>query len=513
MVRVRAPELPQNFPWLNCDRPLTLKHLRGRVVILDFWTYGCINCLHVIPGLTYLGQKYADHLVVIGVHTAKFDQEQNPESIQQAIWRYGILHPVVVDRDRRIWEQYAVRAWPTFVVIDPQGYVVATVSGEGQRQILDDLIQQLIEEQAGKGTLDDELLRLTLEPSQTLLTSPLAFPGKVLADEPSDSLFIADTGHHRLVITSLNGTVKAVIGTGKAGWTDGDWLKARFSAPQGMAYDRQRQVLYVADTGNHLLRQLDLQQQRVTCLAGSGTQSRSLFPQGGKAAEIALNSPWDLVPVGDALYVAMAGAHQIWLIDLAQGTAQTLIGTGAEFCVDGSPEVAAFAQPSGITGNGSELFVADSESSSIRAIMLKPAPIARTICGSGQLFEFGDLDGFGLHARLQHCLGVVYAQGYLWVADTYNHRIKRVHPTTGECRTVCGSGNAGFRDGIGRDAWFAEPSGITVADRYLFVADTNNHAIRRINLTSLEVNTLQFPALCAPSVCAPNEEAKSGGVK
>jgi thiol-disulfide isomerase/thioredoxin len=506
MVRVRAPELPQDFSWLNCDRPLSLKHLRGRVIILDFWTYGCINCLHVIPDLTYLEQTYGDRLIVIGVHTAKFDQEQDPDSVQQAIWRYGISHPVVVDRDRRIWEQYAVRAWPTLVVIDPQGYVVATVSGEGQRQILDDLIQQLIKQEGS--TLDDELLRLTLEP-QALLTSPLAFPGKVLADEGSDSLFIADTGHHRIVITSLNGTVKEVIGTGTAGWVDGNWLTAQFSAPQGLAYDRQRQVLYVADTGNHLLRQLDLQQQQVTCLAGIGTQSRSLFPQGGKAAETALNSPWDLVQAGDALFVAMAGSHQIWMIDLAKGTAQTLIGTGAEFCVDGSPEIAAFAQPSGITGNDRELFVADSESSSIRAIALKPSPTARTVCGSGQLFEFGDRDGVGLDVRLQHCLGIVSAQKYLWVADTYNHKIKQVHPPTGECRTVCGSGSAGLQDGIGINAWFAEPSGISATDRYLFVADTNNHAIRRISLPSLEVTTLQFPALCSPYVCTPTEQAKS----
>ncbi|MGA7932975.1 MAG: thioredoxin-like domain-containing protein [Kovacikia sp.] len=503
MARVRAPEFPQNLPWLNGNHPLSLKLLRGRIVLLDFWTYGCINCLHGIPDLQYLEQKYGDRLVVLGVHTAKFAQEQNPESVQQAIQRYGICHPVVVDRDRTLWDQYAVRAWPTFVVIDPQGYVVATISGEGQRPLLDDLIQQLIAEQANNGTLNQEQLRLTLEPSQALLTSPLAFPGKVLADAGDDSLFIADTGHNRIVITSLDGTLKTVIGTGEAGWVDGAWTNARFSAPQGMAYDRQQQILYVADTGNHRLRQINLRQQQVISLAGTGTQNRSLFPQGGQASEIALNSPWDLVQVGEVLYVAMAGSHQIWMMDLLRGTIQTLIGTGAEFCVDGPPDRAAFAQPSGITAIGHHLFIADSESSTIRAVALKPQPTARTVCGSGQLFEFGDRDGVGSDVRLQHCSGIVYADGHLWVADTYNHKIKRIHPTIGECQTICGNGNAGFQDAVGSDAWFAEPSGLTHADRELFVADTNNHAIRRIDLDSLEVTTLEFPTLCSPFACLP----------
>ena len=498
MIRVRAPELPQNLPWLNCDRPLSLLALQGRIVILEFWTVSCINCLHVIPDVKYLEQKYRDRLVVIGVHTAKFDHEQHPDNIQQAIVRYGITHPVVVDCDRQIWDNYTVRAWPTFVVI-AKGYVVATVSGEGKRQFLDDLIQQLIGEEAG--TLDDAL-PLTLEPSP-VLTYPLAFPSIVLADETSDTLFIADTGHHRIAIATLNGSESIIIGTGKPGWKDGDWETAQFSAPQGMAFDHQQQALFVADTGNHLLRRIDLLQQQVSTIAGTGTQSRALFPHCGKALSTALNSPWDLVQIGEVLYIAMSGSHQIWAMDLAQWTIQTFTGTGAEFCVDGSPEVAAFAQPSGITTNGYELFVADSETSSIRAITLEKVPIARTVCGSGQLFRFGDRDGVGFDAQMQHCLGIIYIEGYLWVADTYNHKIKRVNPTTGDCQTVCGDGKPGFQDGVGTNALFAEPSGLSYIYNYLYVADTNNHAIRQINLKSLEVTTLQFPTLCSPFVCTP----------
>lgn len=511
MVRIRSPEFPSACPWLNCPRPLSLKALRGRVILLDFWTYGCINCLHVIPDLHYLEQKYSEHLTIIGIHTAKFDHEWNLESIEQAILRYGITHAVLVDcqrpgsADRQgiLWDQYAVRAYPTFVLIDPQGYIVTTISGEGRRSILDDLIQQLIQEHIGKGTLSEQAIAEVVS-SQSLLTTLLAFPGKVLADESSNCLFIADTGHHRIVVTTLNGAPKAVIGNGLAGWQDGAYETAQFFAPQGMALECDRQILYIADAGNHLIRQVDLCQQTVRTIAGTGTQNRSLFPQAGKALNIELNSPWDLVIQQGKLYVAMAGCHQIWQMDLTRQTIETLIGTGAEYCVDGPPDIAAFAQPYGIATDGTRLLVADSETSSIRIITFSDCPIAQTLCGQGELFKFGDRDGIGLAAQLQHCSGLVYAQGAVWVVDTYNHKIKQVHLGTGECHSIAGQKTAGFQDGIGFDASFSEPSGLSWAGDQLYIADTNNHAIRCMNLNSLEVKTLLLPDLCSPTVCFPS---------
>jgi len=386
-------------------------------------------------------------------------------------------------------------------LIDPQGYVVTTVSGEGRRFVLDRLIQHLISEHAGKGTLTPASIR-EIVPPQPLLT-PLAFPGKILADEPSDTLFIADTGHHRIVMTTLTGTLKATIGSGLAGWQDGDWNSAQFSSPQGMAFDSSRQLLYVADEGNHRIRQIDLSQQAVTTPAGNGLQSRSLFPYGGKALDIELNSPWDLALLENQLYIAMAGSHQIWVMDLAKHRLQTLIGTGAEFCVDGPPEIAAFAQPHSIATDRLELFVADSETSTIRAITLDEPPIARTICGQGELYTFGDRDGIGTTVQLQHCAGVVAVQDNVFIADTYNHKIKHVNPTTGECHTLAGTGTAGTQDGAGAIAQFSEPSGLAYANHQLYVTDTNNHVIRRIDLNSLTVTTLAIPGLCSPSVCLP----------
>ncbi|MEZ2238746.1 thioredoxin-like domain-containing protein [Microcoleus sp.] len=546
MPRVRAPEFPTNYPWLNTDKPISLESLKGRVVILDFWTYCCINCLHVLPDLKYLEQKYPDSLTVIGVHSAKFDNEKEVENIRQAILRYDIEHPVIVDSEMTIWQNYAVRAWPTLMVIDPESYVIGYVSGEGNRAALDELVGNLIAEYKEKNTINFEALSFSLEKQRKPLSTPLAFPGKVLAfaitateakqlhqheallgemtensesvDEivepgPANSviqslvgscLFIADSGHHRIVVSTIEGEVLHVIGTGKPGLTDGNFEEAEFFAPQGMAFDAESQILYVADTENHALRTIDFTTGQVQTIAGNGEQSHEIVPQSGKALEIQLNSPWDLERVGHRLFIAMAGSHQIWEMNLDTGIIGTYAGNGRESCVDGNLAESAFSQPSGLATDRLELFVADSEISSIRAIGIDENPQVRTVCGSGDLFGFGDLDGRADEVRLQHCLGVEYAQNYLWVADTYNHKIKRIDHRSGICRTMIGDGTAGHVDGQGISVRFFEPSGLSAIGPHLFIADTNNHAIRLVELNTLEVKTLDFPGLCAPDVCVPD---------
>ncbi|AFZ59727.1 redoxin domain-containing protein [Anabaena cylindrica FACHB-243] len=495
--RVRSPELPQNYPWLNTVKPLSLKSLKGRIVILDFWTYCCVNCLHILPDLKYLERKYQDSLTIIGVHSGKFDNEKEIESIRQAILRYEIEHPVLVDNNFLVWENYTVRAWPTLIIIDPQGYVIGQFAGEGHLQAIENVIIQL--QQKNQAHINFQQFQFTLEKQHQPLITPLAFPGKVLAT--SSGLFIADSGHHRIVMTRFDGKILYVIGTGKSGLTDGAFNQVQFSAPQGMTFDDESQILYIADTENYALRQIDLQRQVVETIAGTGQQNHIISPHGGVALETALNSPWDLQKVGNKLLIAMAGSHQIWEMDLERGTIETFAGTGAEGCFDSTLTECAFAQPSGITTNGQELFIADSEVSSIRGVELDEQGKVRTICGSGMLFGFGDMDGEKLDVRLQHCLGVEYFQNYLWVADTYNHKIKLVHPTTGNCQTVLGDGLPGFQDGQGKNTRFSEPSGLSGIDSYLYISDTNNHAIRRVNLKTLTVQTLDFPGLCAPSLC------------
>ncbi|MCG6135653.1 MAG: redoxin domain-containing protein [Nostoc sp. LLA-1] len=501
--RVRAPELPQNYTWLNTDKPLSLKQLKGRVVILDFWTYCCINCLHILPDLKYLEQKYQDSLTVIGVHSAKFDNEKEIENIRQAILRYDIEHPVLVDSNFRIWQEYAVRAWPTLMIIDPESYVIGYISGEGKREILDQLIAELIHQHQEKGTINFQQLSQTLEKQRQPLITPLAFPGKVLATKVG--LFIADSGHNRLVMSNYEGEILHIIGTGKPGLNDGAYNQAQFFAPQGMAFDQANEILYVADTENHTLRKVDLKNQIVETIAGTGEQSRNIYPHSGTALETALNSPWDLVKVGNILYIAMAGPHQIWQLNLETSIIKTYASTGAEGCVDGSLTESAFAQPSGITTDKQELYIADSEISSIRGVGLIEPQQVRTVCGSGQLFGFGDVDGQREDVRLQHCLGIESAQNYLWVADTYNHKIKLISPSTGNCQTILGDGTAGLQDGIGKNTRFFEPSGLSAINSSLYISDTNNHAIRRVDLQTFEVTTLKFPDLCSPDLCIPSQ--------
>lgn len=504
--RVRAPELPQNQPWLNTDRPLSIKELKGRVVILDFWTYCCINCLHVLPDLKYLEQKYKDSLTVIGVHSAKFVNERSVENIRQAILRYDIEHPVLVDSNFNVWEEYAVRAWPTLMLIDPEGYVIGYVSGEGNRDALEQLIDQLIGQHKDKGTINFREISIKLEKQRQPLLTPLAFPGKVLATNTGsngDWLFIADSGHHRIVVSTTAGEVLHIIGTGKAGLTDGAFTEAQFFAPQGMAFDIETQILYVADTENHALRQVDFKTQKVETIAGTGKQSRQIARHSGVGLETLLNSPWDLEKVGNSLFIAMAGPHQIWEMELETGKVRTYAGTGQEACINDAIASCAFAQPSGITTDGQELFVADSEVSTIRAVGLGDRAQVRTVVGSGELFGFGDLDSEGFDVRLQHCLGVEYAQGLLWVADTYNHKIKQIDLNTSSCKTVLGDGTPGYQDGEGMRSRLYEPSGLSALNSHLYIADTNNHTIRRVDLATMTVTGLELPGLCAPDVCVP----------
>ncbi|MCS7191280.1 MAG: thioredoxin-like domain-containing protein [Fimbriimonadales bacterium] len=489
---LNAPDFPEGLQWLNTDRPLSLRELRGKVVLLDFWTYCCINCMHILPDLKKLERKYADELVVIGVHSAKFFTEQETENIRQAILRYEIEHPVVNDHQMLMWQQYGVRAWPTLVLIDPSGKIVGYHAGEGIYEIFDRAIAQVIQTAEAKGTLKRGALTLPLERDKEARTL-LRFPGKVLADERTNRLFIADSNHHRILVVSLtDNTIEAVIGSGAMGMEDGAFEKARFNNPQGMAYDPEADVLYIADTDNHAIRKADLRKRAVETIAGTGEQSRVYPPRPGKGRETALNSPWDLVLVGDTLYIAMAGSHQLWRMHLDTQQVEPHAGTGREACIDGSLRTCALAQPSGITTDGKKLYFADSEVSSIRAADIDPNGTLETLVG-GDLFEFGDVDGFGRQARLQHPLGVVYVDGMLYVADTYNNKIKRLDPRTRRIETFLGTGAAGARDG--ENPTFDEPGGITYAHGKLYIADTNNHLIRVADLKTKRVETLLLRGL------------------
>jgi thiol-disulfide isomerase/thioredoxin len=462
---VRCPEFLPGFTWLNTRRPLTVaEDLRGRVAILDFWTYCCINCIHLLPVLKRLEERFrAAPFVVIGVHSAKFLTEKDPENIRRAIQRYGIVHPVVVDSEHDIWERFAVRAWPTLVLVDAEGYVRETLSGEAEEGALAARVEALLAEGRAKGVLADGALDVATDPEAD--RTFLRFPGKVHVEERR--LFVADSGHHRIVVAGLDGAVEAIVGKGGAGAHDGPPSHASFHEPQGMCVAQGR--LIVADRGNHLIRSVALSDYAVTTLAGTGArgEGHQRFDAGAPRT-IPLRSPWALAWVAPYVVIAMAGSHQIWAYDTAEDRLGVLAGTGREDHIDGGFAEAAFAQPSGLAHAGRLLFVADSEISSVRALDLEEG-VVKTLVGRG-LFDFGDRDGRAEMALLQHPLDVACEGATVYIADSYNHKVKAIDLRAMQVRTVYGDGGREILD---------EPGGLAVLDGKIYIADTNHHRILR----------------------------------
>ncbi|KAM7481806.1 hypothetical protein LguiB_006389 [Lonicera macranthoides] len=550
-----VPEFPSKLDWLN-TAPLQLRRdLKGKVVLLDFWTYCCINCMHVLPDLEFLEEKYKDMpFTVVGVHSAKFDNEKDLDAIRNAVLRYGISHPVVNDGDMYLWRELGINSWPTFAIVGPNGKLLAQIAGEGRRKDLDDLVEAALLFYGRKKMLDNRPIPLSLEKDNDprLLTSPLKFPGKLAVDVLNNRLFISDSNHNRIhdvitclavpthanefftcalgaprliyprarlcevpvtkhdsivgplpnnlsfwvrwwlnssiVVTDLAGNFLFQIGsTGEDGLRDGNFDEATFSRPQGLAYNTKRNVLYVADTENHALRVIDFVNEL-------------------------LNSPWDVCyePANEIVYIAMAGQHQIWEHNTLDGVTRAFSGDGYERNLNGSSSTStSFAQPSGISLSSDlkEAYIADSESSSIRALDLKTGG-SRLLAGgdpifSDNLFKFGDNDGVGSEVLLQHPLGVLCGKdGQIYFADSYNHKIKKLDPASRRVTALAGTGKAGFKDGAALAAQLSEPSGIVEAENgRFFIADTNNSVIRYIDLNkqepellTLELKGVQPPA-------------------
>ncbi|HKA67823.1 MAG TPA: NHL domain-containing thioredoxin family protein [Actinomycetes bacterium] len=476
--RVHAPELIGTGGWLNTGgRPLSLAELRGKILILDFWTFCCINCLHVLDELRELEEKYADVLVVIGVHSPKFAHEAEHAAVVAAVERYDVRHPVLDDPELATWSRYTIRAWPTLVVVDPEGYIVAQLSGEGHGHGLDSLLAELVAAHQAKGTLrrgDNPFVPPSVPDSE------LRFPGKIIrwplgdrGDDQRGRYLVSDSKHHSLVVLDAAGDVLTRIGTGQRGRADGPASAAQFSEPQGMCrlpaevaaaagYD-----VVIADTVNHLLRGLDSASGEVRTVAGTGIQWRPGSPTRGPALDVALSSPWDLAWFGDRLVIAMAGIHQLWSFDPRTNRVDVLAGTGHEGLRDGPAALAWLAQPSGlaVSADHRTLWIADSEVSALRR--LEHGELL-TAVGAG-LFEFGHRDGSAGQALLQHPLGVcVLPDGSIAILDTYNGAVRRFDPASGEVSTLA--------------TGLAEPSDAIVDGDHLIVVESAAHRLTSVLL-------------------------------
>lgn len=482
--RVRAPELVGAGGWHNTGgRQLSLTDLRGKIVLIDFWTSCCVNCLHVLDELRPLKEKYADVLVTIGVHSPKFAHEATPGAVAAAVQRYEVTHPVLDDPGLHTWGQYAVRAWPTLALVDPEGYVVAQLSGEGHAHALDRLIGELVAEHEAKGSLHRGDGPYEAPPVRTGL---LAFPGKVLS-LPDGTLLVADTGHHRLTHLAADGTeLLRQIGSGDRGLVDGIATHARFSEPNGLlllpadvAADVGYDVL-VADTVNHALRGVRLASGEVRTVAGTGKQWMQGDRSTGPAVAVALSSPWDVAWFEGAVVVAVAGVHRLDRFDPVEATLAAYAGTTNEGLVDGVLERAWFAQTSGLatSADGATLWLVDAETSALRRVR---HGVVHTEVGTG-LFDFGHVDGPAATALLQHPLGVCeLPDGSVAVADTYNGAVRRFDPATAEVTTVVSG--------------LAEPSDVVVVPDdergyVLLVVESAAHRVTRVPLPEAALHVL-----------------------
>lgn len=534
--RIRASELVGET-WFNTgDKDLSLKDLRGKIVILDFWAFCCVNCLHVLDELRPLEAKYADVLVTIGVHSPKFDYEAETSAVAAAIERYDIAHPVINDPELITWQAYTARAWPTLVVVDPEGYVVAHLTGEGHVSGLYSLIDQLVEEHEAKGTLHrGEGPYVAPEP----VARDLKFPSKAIAlgarGTQAGSFLIADTGHHRLVEVAedLETVLQTIGGNGTGtpvsqeaaqanpelisvrGHADGNREIALFNEPQGLALlpdDIAAQVGYdvlIADAVNHRLRAVNLATGEVSTVAGNGVQrlidservqaetasdeaeTVDLAPFTTEAVQTSLSTPWD-VQYSEAeskAIIAMAGTHQLFSYDPVSKQLAIYAGTGLEGLLDGPADEAWLAQSSGLSIDAEgTLWVADSETSAVRYVIPSTKsgsgkPEVGTVVGTG-LFDFGFRDGKPQDARLQHPLGVTnLPDGSVLIADTYNHAIRRWAPQT---RNPDGTTKPAEVTTVARD--LQEPSDILVETDAegtavsIVVVETNAHQLVRISV-------------------------------
>ncbi|CAA7626733.1 thioredoxin-like domain-containing protein [Magnetospirillum sp. UT-4] len=467
----RAPEIDRpGLLWFNVDAPLSLADLKGRLVVLDFWTFCCVNCVHTLPVLKCIEERFADEVAVIGVHSPKFAHECDPAALAGAIARLGITHPVVHDPRLTLWDDYCIRAWPTLAMISPDGYVIGALPGEPHPDLLVEGIGDMVREFFERGELAPRPLAVS---PITEGGGRLRFPGKIkrCPDGGARLWAVADGGHHQVALFDDDGGEVARFGSGRPGWQDGTGAAAAFNGPEGLACDER--AIYVADTGNHLIRRIDRASGRVDTVAGmAGFRGPALRHASG-AGSCALASPWDLEVAGGRLYFANAGSHQLGLVDLAGGTVTPLAGTGAESLVDGPAAEAVLAQPSGLAlcPESTGLFFADAESSALRRLDLDGGRV-ETLVGAG-LFDYGHVDGTLAEARLQHPLGLAVADGRVYVADTYNSAIRVVDLAGGSVRDV-----ARFGHGASSGRLPSEPSGIAAdGPGRLLVSDSGNHRV------------------------------------
>lgn len=471
----------QNFPeleWLNTKQPLTVEELKGQVVLIDFFTYCCINCMHTSTEVRYLEEKFMDEpFVVVGVHCAKFPNERDKENVIKAIQRLDIKHPVIVDNDFLIWKQYAVRVWPTFLLVGCDGEIVGVASGEGNLEVIEQSIEKALIQGKAAGTC--ALQKLNIEYVE-YKESFLKYPMKLFIDKDNQLMYLSDNGHNRILEIEFTGfdtgKIKRIIGTGEKGYKDGPLDRAMLNKPQGI-YKDNNDMLYICDTENHSIRQVDLKAEMIKTIVGDGSKARW-----GDARGETLNSPWDIYKNGETFFIAMAGSHQIWRMDAQTLKIRPFIGNGRENLVDGNSRKSQLAQPSGLSSDGRDLYFADAESSAIRKVNMNSG-LVKTIAGKG-LFDYGYRDGKIEDVLLQHPKGIYFENGILYVADTFNNAIRIINLSKKVVQTLISAKEPKLCviDESSEAGQINEPNDVVRFGGYLYITDTNNNLVRVLDI-------------------------------
>ncbi|HSX61895.1 MAG TPA: thioredoxin-like domain-containing protein [Tahibacter sp.] len=462
--QVEAFEFPAELDWVNTDQVPRRDQLLGRATLLYFWTCDHVNSVNLLADVAWLESRHHDGLCVIGVHTPRYSAQRTAAAVLKAVNRHHLRHPVANDPGFVLWQKLGVQAWPSVVLLDAQARPVAIFTGEGRRQEIDRRITHLLDDAIANDTRVYEGWPAVGRPEPRL---PLAFPARVVATDRH--LYIADTAHHRVLETTHEGRILRQFGSGNAGYWDGRLVDCGLASPQGLALAKD--ALYVADTGNHAVRRIRLLAGDVETVIGTGRAGRDRPQQHGEPTAVGLCAPVDLVAHNEHLYVTVAGQHQVWDLDLTRSTLDVLAGSGHFGLQDGAGAYASFAQPAGIAALGPALFVVDAGAGAVRAIRIADRQVT-TVVGAGP-WEFGDAAGKRDAVRLQHPQGVaVDPRGLVFVADSYNSKLKAINLKNGETRSF----SLPYR--------FHEPEGVSLAGGALWIANTNAHEIVRVDLAN-----------------------------
>ena len=467
--------------WINVANPLTLKDLKGRVILLNFWTYDCVACTHILPQIKKLENELGNKLTVISIHSGKFDNQKNLNSIIKATLRHDITHAVINDSNLTIWNSFGVKAWPTLILIDPKGNIKKTYVGEKEADNLTDDVKKITNK--FRYDLNRDPLPLLLEKNK-IAKRVLNYPTKIeyvknfpFRAHNAPAFLIANSGKNNILVSSLSGEIILQIGSGKSGFRDGSFEDAEFNMPTGMLYDAGK--LYVADSGNHSIRLINFKEQSVATIVGSGQKGGAITKSSIAAKDAELSFPTDLefYPSINQIAIANSGSNQILQYDLAKQEISALAGNGNMGIDDGKYPQNSLAQPYDLAIYNGKLYFVDSETSALR--ILEKDGIVKTLIGKG-LFDFGYKNGSKNQALMQHPLALTADDTGIYISDSFNHAIRKYDPISGEISTAIG-GSKGDSLGSSSNTKFDEPEGIiSILDRF-YLVDSNNNRIVIIN--------------------------------